>query len=433
LRVNAYYGSTVKFDDWDITKTREFGYHFGINDDNQSLHRIRDGGYLYEVDLTFSNPLTMRDALRWDLRSIADELGIPYDDLEREARLRARKNFSALGVERNLIAAELLDDRGYDAILYENQGETGGDAIIVWNPGQIQVLGVTRIERDSADGELGLRVRSESVLRSLIRNIISEIDIEDVEGICMTRGSTHVMNTCYIGGDKFHLKTPDENAEFKSTTNPSLQSLVEYLAYRIFDLYPDVTIPGRIELVYDRRSKVVSLATKTVPGKHGRALSLERLGEGLSASVYVNVFLANWDVGNTANIIVRSDDSKPVLIDPGGSLIFRARGGEKGEAFGDYPRELETMIDGTAGAAEIFRYSDLRVAARTFNSVPWSRVEGRLDECNEEITRDLTDRGFDDLLAQWGRAFDHILKRLRNRHREILANVKFVESVKNGG
>jgi hypothetical protein len=207
LRVNAYYGSTVKFDDWDITKTREFGYHFGINDDNQSLHRIRDGGYLYEVDLTFSNPLTMRDALRWDLRSIADELGIPYDDLEREARLRARKNFSALGVERNLIAAELLDDRGYDAILYENQGETGGDAIIVWNPGQIQVLGVTRIERDSADGELGLRVRSESVLRSLIRNIISEVDIEDVEGICMTRGSTHVMNTCYIGGDKFHLKS----------------------------------------------------------------------------------------------------------------------------------------------------------------------------------------------------------------------------------
>jgi hypothetical protein len=125
------------------------------------------------------------------------------------------------------------------------------------------------------------------LLRKLVRSMLNEIDIEDVEGICMTRGSTHVMNTCYIGGDKFHLKTPDEHAEFKSTTNPSLQSLVEYLAYRIFDLYPDVTIPGRIELVYNRGSKVVSLATKTVPGKHGHSLSLEDLGEGLSALALV--------------------------------------------------------------------------------------------------------------------------------------------------
>lgn len=276
-------------------------------------------------------------------------------------------------------------------------------------------------------------MKNSGLLRQLVRSMLNEIDIEDVEGICMTRGSTHVMNTCYIGGDKFHLKTPDEYAEFKSTTNPSLQSLVEYLAYRIFDLYPDVTIPGRIELVYNRGSKVVSLATKTVPGKHGHSLSLEELGEGLSASVYVNVFLANWDVGNTSNIIVRSDDSKPVLIDPGGSLIFRARGGEKGEAFGDYPRELETMIGGPTDAARVFRYSDLKVAARTFNSVSWSRVESRLNECNEEIVRDLTDRGFDDLLTQWSRAFDHISKRLRNRHREILTNVKFMENVKNGG
>ena len=276
-------------------------------------------------------------------------------------------------------------------------------------------------------------MKNSGLLRQLVRSMLNEIDIEDVEGICMTRGSTHVMNTCYIGGDKFHLKTPDALAEFKSTTNPSLQSLVEYLAYKIFDLYPDVTIPGRIELVYDRRSKVVSLATKTVPGKHGDALSFEQLGEGLSASVYVNVFLANWDVGNTANIIVRSDDDRPVLIDPGGSLTFRARGGEKGAAFGDYPRELETMIGGNTDAAEIFKYSDLKVAARTFNGVSWSRVDSRLNKCNEEITRDLAARGFDDLLAQWSRAFDHISKRLGNRHREILANVKFMENVKNGG
>jgi hypothetical protein len=77
--VNAFYGSTVLFDrgDWDISKTREFGYHFGLEDAQQSLHRIEaTGGYLYEVLLTFRNPIVMDDALRWDLRAIALALGI---------------------------------------------------------------------------------------------------------------------------------------------------------------------------------------------------------------------------------------------------------------------------------------------------------------------------------------------------------------------
>ena len=142
-KVKAYYGSTVDFNQWDITKTREFGYHFGIEDAEQSLHRIRNKGHLYEVILTFSNPIKMKDAMRWDLTAIANGLGIPKEEIskiENEARVNARKNFSNLSVEKNLIAEKILNQSGYDAILYDNEGESGGKAIIIWNPNQIQVI-----------------------------------------------------------------------------------------------------------------------------------------------------------------------------------------------------------------------------------------------------------------------------------------------------
>lgn len=171
MKVNAYYGSTVKFDNWDITKTREFGYHFGVEDDNQSLQRVRGRGFLYEVDLTFNNPLRMKDALRWDLAAIAAKLEVPYGDIEKEARIRSRKNFSNLPVERNLMAAEILNDRGYDAIIYDNEGETGGNAIIIWNPEQIHVLKVERLERDPEGRGLALRSQMESTLRGLVREM----------------------------------------------------------------------------------------------------------------------------------------------------------------------------------------------------------------------------------------------------------------------
>lgn len=113
----------------------------------------------------------MKDALRWDLAAIAAKLEVPYGDIEKEARIRSRKNFSNLPVERNLMAAEILNDRGYDAIIYDNEGETGGNAIIIWNPEQIHVLKVERLERDPEGRGLALRSQMESTLRGLVREM----------------------------------------------------------------------------------------------------------------------------------------------------------------------------------------------------------------------------------------------------------------------
>jgi 8-oxo-dGTP pyrophosphatase MutT (NUDIX family) len=70
----------------------------------------------------------------------------------------------------------------------------------------------------------------------------------------------------------------------------------------------------------------------------------------------VDAWLANWDVaGLVFDNIVTNGDGKPVRVDPGGSLLFRAQGSPKGQAFGDDAKEIETLADGSNDQAyELF-------------------------------------------------------------------------------
>jgi hypothetical protein len=137
----AWYGSTQDFEDFDLSRTTEFGYHFGL-DQEQSKHRIKDEGFLFHVELDYENPLDMPDVLRWTLESVLRELRIPPEeiaDYKKEASSRARDSGRSMRVEENLILAEILSDMDYDAIEYENRGEGGGKAVIVWDPALITI------------------------------------------------------------------------------------------------------------------------------------------------------------------------------------------------------------------------------------------------------------------------------------------------------
>jgi hypothetical protein len=59
----------------------------------------------------------------------------------------------------------------------------------------------------------------------------------------------------------------------------------------------------------------------------------------------IDAWLANWDVigGMFDNVITDERSGEPARIDAGGSLLYRARGAPKGEAFGDKVGELETF------------------------------------------------------------------------------------------
>lgn len=61
----------------------------------------------------------------------------------------------------------------------------------------------------------------------------------------------------------------------------------------------------------------------------------------------VHAWLANWDVAGMGmdNIAAEKGNTFPVTLDVGGSLLFRAQGGPKGDLFGDHVMEFDTLRD----------------------------------------------------------------------------------------
>lgn len=289
---------------------------------------------------------------------------------------------------------------------------------------------------------------TESQLRKLIREtLLNEIDIEDVGESCWALGSTHELSTCTIGGDKFYLKFSE--AWLFESDDPSLQILNEYLSYQIYKLYPDAATPSRIELVYDKNKERVGLASAAVKGADGRPrggplefradaeagvssfggrmMTTQQLGALLSAGVYVDIFLANWDISNTANIIVSPEADKATRIDLGGNLDFRAQGKRKGRMFGEEPGELGTMLPTSSSRiTDIFDGADLRVAAQTFLETPWSAISNAIQRTHSQVLDDLNARGFERLAAQWNDYVNYITPILAKRHRAVFAHAQHI-------
>lgn len=264
-------------------------------------------------------------------------------------------------------------------------------------------------------------------VKSIRVTSLNEVEASDVGDVCYTGGSTHVMRTCTIGDDKYFLKFSDE-ALFDDF-DPSLQILVEYLAYRIYGLYSGIKIPKPI-LVYDKNQKKVGLATSAAPGRPalGR-IDPKSLAKKLSQGVYVDVFLANWDVIGTGSGNVFHDPASDVTtrIDPGGSLTFRAQGGRKGGAFGSNVGELQTMLKGGMGAGSIYQYADLKDASKEFKAVPWNKIDSEIEKVRDEVNAELDTRNMSNLYQQWNSDVDQIKSTLAKRHAVVLEHIKFVE------
>jgi len=234
------------------------------------------------------------------------------------------------------------------------------------------------------------------------------------------------MQTCKIGSDKYFLKFSDEEL-FASGNDPSLQILVEYLAYSIYRLYPNVRIPQNVKLVFDKKNERVGLATAAIKGRPGlTTVSPKSLGRMLSAGIYVDVLLANWDVvgAGAGNIII--DKKQATRIDPGGALTFRAQGGRKGKAFSALPSELETMLDPDmeGGAGRVLAFADIKKAAKEFGSVSWGAIAETISEVDARVTSELKSNRMHGLLKQWKADVAEVKSKLAKRHAAILSHVR---------
>lgn len=137
--VVGFHGSKQKIDSWDLGKTTEFGFHFGL-DREQALHRIANDGILYQAELDYNKPLKMKDVFRWNLENVLKQLkaGENIKQIKDKAASLAKQNGTSMRAEENKLLGQVLTNLGYDAIEYENQGEGKGKAIIVWKPEQIK-------------------------------------------------------------------------------------------------------------------------------------------------------------------------------------------------------------------------------------------------------------------------------------------------------
>lgn len=117
---------------------------------------------------------------------------------------------------------------------------------------------------------------------------------------------------------------------------------------------------------------------------------------GIKENFVVDAWLANWDVvGGAYDNLVIQGGTKAVRIDVGGSLLYRARGGLKGAAFGTDVGELHTLLDAgrnpqsarifggitqaelKAGAAKVTRLTDVDIAKIVDEVIPKNRASER--------------------------------------------------------
>ena len=257
---------------------------------------------------------------------------------------------------------------------------------------------------------------------------LEEARMEDLTDVCFVAGSTHALATCKLEGDKYYLKFSESYA-FANPTDKSMQIAVEYLAYKIYQLYPS-NAPSGIEVVSDPQQQRIGLATREVKGVPGRSIDFRKWVDSISGGAMVDIFLANWDVKNTNNFVVDTETNIASRVDPGGALTFRAQGGRKGDRFSPQAGEIKTMMDPKmrGGAGFLLSEVDTKKAASAFLSVEWPQVQQAIIEAYQDVETELINSDLSDQVGAWKQEVSEILSKLKTRHADVKEHCEYVLS-----
>lgn len=191
-------------------------------------------------------------------------------------------------------------------------------------------------------------------------------DILPIEGAGFKRATKFEDTGETLGGSTGAKKVKTTNGDvfvMKDYSGKSLQAENEFLANSIYNAISKGSAPKtRLGLVKNRNGGTSSaLFTEFQEGgtELGKLspMAQHRAYKKAQENFVVDGWLANWDaVGQGADNMMLVGE-KVVRIDNGGSLLFRAKGGLKGSAFGNTVGELDSLLKPSLNpsAAEVYK------------------------------------------------------------------------------
>ena len=125
----------------------------------------------------------------------------------------------------------------------------------------------------------------------------------------------------------------------------------------------------------------------------------------------INAWLANWDAAGTGGDNTGILNGKPVTLDVGGALLFRAKGAPKGALFGDTPNEWGTLRDPSKNpdAAKLYgdmTPQDMKASAAKLNNISNQDIHDAISnhfDVGDPVAVELADKliARRDKLLQW--------------------------------
>ena len=272
-------------------------------------------------------------------------------------------------------------------------------------------------------------------LRKIIRKQLNEIKYSEFSDIkSSSNASSHALYTGSRNNKNFYIKFPAG----------MLQTLVEYLAYRIYELYaeknPDYVIqPDEIYIVIN--NDTVGIATSEASGREMNGRNIinfygkeiyNAFAKHVGSRYYIDALMANWDQSKNVLISIKQNEKgentfeKSTAFDPGGSLTFRAQGAKKGNRFGYNVGELETFLDPNVPGTNsyIYPHRDEEVARKIFMSVGIEDIINRIKLVCVEVCEELNNNGLSSLCSEFKAECNEISDKLYNRHMYIINKIK---------
>lgn len=275
-----------------------------------------------------------------------------------------------------------------------------------------------------------------SSLRRIIKESLNEISYNEfINPTESEEASSHELYTGQRNNKKYFIKFPEI----------ALQTLNEYMAYKIYQLYaeknPDYVIQPDDVYVVIHPNLSVGIATSASEGKeiNGRNIIhyygqeiYDAFAEHVGSRYYIDAFMANWDQSKNILIAVEKNEEgkykfkKSTAIDPGGWGPFRARGERKGRAFGKEVGELKTFLDPNVPGANsfIFPKRNDAIAREIFLSVSINEILQRINEVCIEVCEELKQYGLNSLCAEFEKECQDISSILKDRHEFIMNKIE---------